>query len=192
MSQFEFVLVVVAIVAGFSISTTLAGWGRHLLSTPEERPSSLQYFASLVLLFQTIRYVWVLWDFRAMDWLFSSFFLALLPMLVIALSAHVISIPGDRAQAPLELYFSRARLFFTLQALVLATWTAFDLSHLSLIRETVSERFLPGFFAIRATGIVAFLWLAYSRRTSHHWIVLSAVFGTLSYFSLTMLTALPS
>ena len=76
LSQFEFVLVVVAIVAGFSISAILAGWGRHLLAPPEMRPSGLQYLASLVLLFQTIRYVWVLWDFRAMDWLFLSFFQA--------------------------------------------------------------------------------------------------------------------
>jgi hypothetical protein len=192
LSQFEFVLVVVAIVAGFSISAILAGWGRHLLAPPEERPSGLQYLASLVLLFQTIRYIWVLWDFRAMDWLFLSFFLALLPVLVIALAAHVISIPGDRNLRGLELYFSRARLFFLLQAIQLATWAVFDIYHLGLIRETVTEGFLPVFFALRASGIVAFLWLTYSRRSSHHWIVLSVVLGTLVYFSLTMLTVLPS
>jgi len=61
LSDFEFVLVTIAIVAGFAISEILAGWSQPLLARSDAGYSSLRFLASLFLLFLTLRYIWALW-----------------------------------------------------------------------------------------------------------------------------------
>ena len=185
MSEFEFVLIAIAIVSGFAISEILAGWGRGLSARGGAPYSGLQFFASLTLLFQILRYVWTLWNFRSVEWQFWSFMAVLIPMLVLALAAHVISLPPSSPEVdPEEVYFARARSFFLLLSLlplILVGYRALSSANPLLSPMPAAS---PTTIAIRAVSVPAFLWLAYTRRRSHHWIVLGLIFASLLYFSL--------
>ena len=179
-----------AIIAGFAISEILAGWGRSLLRSGGVHYSGLQFLASLTLLFMTVRYIWTLWNFRSIEWLFGSFVLVLVPILTIALAAHVISIPSPHAADADRAYFDRARPFFLLLAAVTISWTLYDLANISVLRNSFPQEMNTTVSVLRAAGTPAFLWLAYTRQRSHHWVVLGATFASLVYLSVRALPAL--
>ena len=185
MSEFEFVLVTIAIVAGFAISAILDGWSRPMLARGNAGYSSLRFLASLFLLFLILRYIWTLWDVRSSDWHFGHFVLVLTPMLLIALSAYVISMPAeDRELDSTAIYFARARPFFLLLVGVMISWTLYSRSIYA------PEAYVPAALASRGVGVLAFLWLAFTERRSHHWVVLAAAIGSLVYLSLQSLAVL--
>ena len=185
MSEFEFVLVTIAIVAGFAISEILAGWSRPLLARSNAGYSSLRFFASLFLLFLTLRYIWTLWGVRSSEWHFVHFVLVLAPMLLIALAAHVISMPAEAPELDsTEIYFARARPFFLLLAGVLISWTLYEWANLTFIQKAYASEVNWTVLATRVGGVPAFLWLAVTKRRRHHWVVLAVAIGSLVYLSL--------
>jgi len=191
LSEFEFVLVTIAIVAGFAISEILAGWSRPLLGRGAAGYSSLRFFASLFLLFLTLRYIWALWGVRSSEWHFVHFVLVLAPMLMIALAAYVISMPAAAPELDsAEIYFSRARPFFLLLVGVMISWTLYEWANLAVIQKAYASEVNWTVLASRVVGVPAFLWLAFTRRSSHHWVVLAGGIGLLAYLSLQSLTAL--
>jgi hypothetical protein len=191
LSEFEFVLVTIAIIAGFAISEILAGWSRSLLARGKESYSGLRLLASVFLLFLTLRYIWTLWGVRASEWQFVHFVLILAPMLMMALAAYVISIPADASAIDsTEIYFARARPFFLLQVGVLTSWTLYEWVNLTVIQDTYAVEVNWAVIATRCAGIPAFLWLAFTKRRSHHWVVLGGAIGSLVYLSLESLPAL--
>ena len=191
MSEFEFVLVTLAIVAGFAISEILAGWSRPILGRDDAGYSSLRFLASLFLLFLTLRYIWNLWVFRSSEWQFVHFVLVLVPMLLIALAAHVISMPAQASEVDsTEVYLSRARPFFLLLIGVVVSWTLYDWVNRAVVQEAYPADENWAAFGIRGVGVPLFLWLAFSKRREHHWVGLAVAIGSLAYLSLQSLTEL--
>jgi len=191
LSEFEFVLVTIAIVAGFAISEILAGWSRPILARGDSGYSSLQFLASLFLLFLTLRYVWTLWGVRSSEWHFVHFVLVLTPMLLIALAAHVISMPSESPELDsTEVYFSRARPFFFLLAGGVVSWTLYDWANLAFIQKAYPAEENWAVLVIRGVGVPLFLWLAFTKRRRHHWVALAVAIGSLVYLSARSLTAL--
>jgi len=191
LSEFEFVLVTIAIVAGFAISEILAGWSRPMVARGNAGYSSLRFFASLFLLFLTLRYIWMLWGVRSSEWHFVHFVLVLAPMLLIALAAYVISMPEEAPELDsTEIYFARARPFFLLLVGVMISWTLYDWANLAVIQKAFAEEANWTVLASRGVGVPAFLWLAFTKRRSHHWVVLAVAIGSLVYLSLQSLAAL--
>ncbi len=191
LSEFEFVLVTIAIVAGFAISEILAGWSRPMVARGNAGYSSLRFFASLFLLFLTLRYIWMLWGVRSSEWHFVHFVLVLAPMLLIALAAYVISMPEEAPELDsTEIYFARAKPFFLLLVGVMISWTLYDWANLAVIQKAFAEEANWTVLASRGVGVPAFLWLAFTKRRSHHWVVLAVAIGSLVYLSLQSLAAL--
>jgi len=191
LSEFEFVLVTIAIVAGFAISEILAGWSRPMLARGNAGYSSLRFFASLFLLFLTLRYIWGLWGVRSSEWHFVLFVLAIAPILLIALAAYVISMPAEAPELDsTEIYFARARPFFLLLVGVMISWTLYEWANLTIIQKAFTAEANSTALASRGVGVPAFLWLAFTKRRRHHWVVLVGGIGSLVYLSLQSLAAL--
>ena len=191
MSEFEFVLVTIAIVAGFAISEILAGWSRPLLARGDAGYSRLRFLASLFLLFLTLRYIWMLWGVRSGEWHFVYFLLVLVPMLLIALAAYVISMPAEAPELDsTEIYFARARPFFLLLVGVMISWTLYEWANIAVIQKAYAAETNWTALGGRAVGVPAFLWLAFAKRRRHHWVVLAGAIGSLVYLSLQSLAAL--
>ena len=193
MSQFEFILIIISIVAGFAISEMLAGIGRSLRKSVVYRHSGLQYLAVILLLFLATRYIWTLWDYRSLQWVFWNFLLLLFPVFAIALAARVISVPANSFSVDLEdHYFANAGTFYSLLIVLNASWALSDFVNLTHLREVIaSDSFILVRFGAAAVGLMLFSWLAYTRRPSHHWALLTVTVAYLLYASFQSLTTLP-
>ena len=123
MSAFEFILVLVSVVAGFAVSEVLSGWGRLIRERVAIRQVAVYLLASTWLLLMITRYVWVLWVFRGIEWRFIDFMLAFIPMLVLALAAYLINPTRAKTFVPAEHYMSQARPFCGLIAFYFIVWS---------------------------------------------------------------------
>ena len=92
MSAFEFILILVSVVAGFAVSEILSGWGRVIRERTPISKIGVHLIASSWLLLMIVRYVWLLWDYREIDWRFVDFVLAFAPILVLALATSACSV----------------------------------------------------------------------------------------------------
>ena len=193
MSQFEFILIIISIVAGFAISEMLASVSRSFSASGISTRTAVYYLAMLLLLFLTTRYVWLLWDFRSLQWAFWNFMLILSPVLTIAIAAHVLAVPRDCTSLDLEdYYFEKAGLFYILLAVQGLLWVLVDLANLSQITDVSTvKHFIPDRFGSGLAGAAGFIWLAYSKRLSHHWVLLTLPLFYLVYASFRSLPTLP-
>lgn len=173
MSAFEFVLILVAIVAGFAISEILATWGRLIRARVPVRQSALFCMASLLLLSLIVRYVWLLWLLRDVEWHFVEFVLRFSPMLVLALAAYVIALPRETVSEISEHYFEQARPYFILLALFIVLWSVADLTSVSGQHD---ESLLAPVQVIawRMVAAGSMLVLAHTISPALHWLLLAA------------------
>lgn len=176
LSTFEFVLVLIAIVAGFAISEILSAWGRLIRSRANLSDAALYLAASMVLQSYIVRYVWELWTVRAVEWSMPLFMLAFTPMWIAALAAYVISIPRETKITIHAHYFAESRPFFMLMALF-------------LVISEASGQYLAGAAgagsrpdaaqAMRLLAIGVTLTLAFSRSRFAHAVLLAVLVGFL-------------
>lgn len=181
MSSFEFILILIAIVAGFAISEILSAWGRLIRSRVGARKAALCFGASLVLVGYIVRYVWDLWVFRQAEWSFIAFLLTFAPILVLALAAYVISVPRVPAPDVLGHYLSEARPFYLLMTAFLVLWTVSDASDSwrGLIAAVGSDdRVLPVLVG-RSLMIGIFLVLAHTNKQILHGVLIPLAIGLL-------------
>jgi hypothetical protein len=193
-SSFEFVLITIAIVLGFGISEILAGWGRALRHRQEVRPYPLQLAASAYVLYASIRYLWLLWDARDIEWLFLGYLLTFVPALCLALAAYVVrGDPTSLRRSPKEQYFGAARPLF----LLLAGWMVISVINVVLWLRAhpggspLTESVSPVVWAFRPAFVAACLFLAWSRSPRWHAIGWAFFWGSalvLSSFLATSLT----
>jgi hypothetical protein len=162
-----------------------------MLASGDSDYSSLRFFASLFLLFLTLRYIWTLWGVRSSEWHFVHFVLVLTPMLLMALAAYVISTPAEAPELDsAEIYFARARPFFLLLVGAMISWTLYEWANLAVIQKAYATEANRMALASRSLGVPAFLWLAFTKRRRHHWVVLAGAIGSLVYLSFQSLAAL--
>jgi len=119
------------------------------------------------------------------------FVLVLTPMLLIALAACVIRMPAEASERDsTEIYFVRARPFHLLLVRVLISWTLYEWANLAVVQNAYAADVNWRVLASRVVGVPAFLWLAFTKRRGHHWVVLVGAFGLLVYLSFQSLAAL--
>ncbi len=181
MSSFEFILILIAIVAGLAISEILYSWGRLIQARVNPRQAALYFGASLVLLGYIVRYVWDLWVYRQAEWHFLAFLLAAAPILVLSLAAYVISVPREPVPDVLQHYLSEARPFYLLLAAFLALWTV---HHASDAWQSITaalgsaDRVLPLLLG-RALMAGIFLVLAHTGNLMLHSVLVPLAIGLL-------------
>jgi hypothetical protein len=142
------------------------------------RSAALYCYATLFLLTIIIRYTWLLWDLRSMEWQFLAFVLAFLPVLVLALAAFTISIPRGSALNVAEHYFAQARPFYILVAVFLGVWSLADLLALDYQGQVESLPSMGRTF-LAAQGLV----LAFTRKEALHWLLLTGFFAAIIWVS---------
>jgi hypothetical protein len=112
-------------------------------------------------------------------------------MLLIALAAYVISMPAEDPELDsTEIYFARTRPFFLLLVGILISWTLYEWANLTVVQKAYASEVNWTVLASRVVGVPAFLWLAFTKRRWHHWVVLAGALGSLVYLSLQSLAAL--
>ena len=176
LSAFEFILILISIVAGFAVSEILAGWGRLIRERVSLRATGLYLAASFLLLAVIVRYVWVLWSLREMSWQFPGFVLTFSPMLVLALAAYVTSPARTSHFSQRTHYFDQSRPLYYLLALFFVLWTLGDINRLAYYEESgvySGRPEIPWSFAARGVAVAILVFLAHTRRPSVHWLVLA-------------------
>lgn len=139
------------------------------------RSVALYCCALLYLLTMIVRYTWVLWDLRTMEWQFLSFVLAFAPMLVLALAAFTISIPPGSTRNAAEHYFAQARPFYILLAVFFMLWTLGSL--VTLEYPMLLSDPLRGVLFRTVIAAIA-LVLAYTKKEALHWLGLTVFFAS--------------
>jgi hypothetical protein len=169
------------------VSEILAGWGRLIRERVSPRATGLYLAASLMLLTLIVRYVWVLWALREMNWQFLGFVLAFSPILVLALAAYVTSPARTLHFDPETHYFDQARPLYYLEALFFILWSLGDSGRLAYYeavgffdRDTAV---FVGSLAGRLVIVGLLVWLAHTRRRSVHWGVIVFLLVAIAFAS---------
>jgi hypothetical protein len=187
LSSFEFILVLISIVAGFAVSEILAGWGRLIRERVSPRATGLYLAASLMLLTLIVRYVWLLWGLREMNWQFLGFVLAFSPILVLALAAYVTSPARTLHFDPETHYFDQARPLYYLEALFFILWSLGDSGRLAYYEAVgffdADTSVFAGSLAGRLVVVGMLVWLAHTRRRFVHWVVIVFLLIAIAFVS---------
>nr|MDJ0852959.1 hypothetical protein [Myxococcota bacterium] len=120
--EFEFFLIVFAIILGFGISEILAGWGEQLRLRHRIDPHPLQIASTGIILWFHLQYIWGMWLVRGVEWTFALYFLFVVAALSIALAAHAARVDlAAEAPAIREQYFRSSRPVYALVVVFLVS-----------------------------------------------------------------------
>jgi hypothetical protein len=112
---------------------------------------------------------------RDAEWAFYAFVLRLVPMLVLALAAHVIALTRDNVSDVQRSYFAQARPLYILMAVYFVLLIVADMASFSdYLSGNVREGGLSLRWSvpIRLLEATVFLALAHTRKRTFHWLVL--------------------
>ena len=183
MSAFEFILILVSVVAGFAVSEILSGWGRVIREHTPISKIGVHLIASSWLLLMIVRYVWLLWDYREIDWRFVDFVLAFAPILVLALAAYVTNPARIQRFDPVTHYLNQARPFCYLVALFLLLFV------FGAPRISVEPGFTLAFLGPLAVAAML-MGLAHVRRPVVHGVAFGFMLLMVTYASTVVVTNL--
>ena len=151
------------------------------------RATGLYLAASLMLLVLIVRYVWVLWVLREMNWQFLGFVLAFSPILVLALAAYVTSPARTLHFDPETHYFDQARPLYYLEALFFILWALGDSGRLAYYEASdffgTDVSVFASALALRLVVVGMLVWLAHTRRRSVHWVVIVFLLAAIAFAS---------
>jgi len=173
---FEFAQIPMVIILGFGITEILSSWGYQLRNRGRAPRSMLHFAASAWILLISVRFIWIQWGWRNIEWTYLDYIMGLAPALALALAAHVAKIDvATPAEHPVYAECRRP------VCLLLAAWAILAPAR-GIIFSTVDAATAgvsPGAFAlIFSVMIGTFAWLAFSRTITHHgygWALLWAV-----------------
>lgn len=187
-SAFEFILILISVVAAFAVSEVLSGWGFIIRTRVSPVAMGVHLIASFWLLAMIVRYVWVLWGFREINWEFIGFVVALTPILVLALAAYVTNPERTAKFNPRTHYIDHARPFCYLVALYLVLWAIGDAQLLASIVE--AEPFVPRLIAMKLIIAAVCVALAHVRKPMLHGAFFAAILTVVIYMSTVAVTQL--
>ncbi|MEM7280285.1 MAG: hypothetical protein AAF438_01450 [Pseudomonadota bacterium] len=123
MTQFEFVLVFISIVAAFAVSDILANWGEQIRLRHRVRHYPLHTAWMGLLLFVMMQVWWSLWGLNEkMGWTFGQYLALVFPFLTLALMAYILTPNLDDEEDIKKHYFETSTWFFSLAAIYLCAW----------------------------------------------------------------------
>ncbi len=170
MSEFDFFLIVFAIILGFGISAILAGWAEQLRLRHRIDPHPLQIAATGIILWFHLQYLWGMWIVRGVEWTFALYLLFAAAALAVALAAHVARV-DLAAEAPeiREQYFRSSRPVYALLGVFLVSVIAMSL--IPAIRGVIqdpSNQVGIGITIARLSVLGVLVSLAWSRSERLH------------------------
>lgn len=170
MSQFEFLLVFVSLIAAFAVSDVLMSWGEEIRLRKQVRHYAVHTAWSLAMLFALVQVWWSLWEYQSKPaWTFAEYLVLVLPFLTLSLMVYVLTPKFGEGEGELDVkrhYYSNSRWVFALGSAYLVFWMLFSYV---LLGSPIAEPRNGG----RAVMLVVFITLAVTRRERLH--VASAV-----------------
>jgi hypothetical protein len=170
MSQFEFLLVFVSLIAAFAVSDVLMCWGEEIRLRRQVRHYAVHTAWSLAMLFALVQVWWSLWDYSSRPaWTFREYIVLVLPFLTLSLMVYVLTPKfGERPEERdvKAHYYGNTPWIFGLGMLYLVFWMLFAVV---LLDEPLKD---PRSM-LRSVMLVVFALLALSRNERLH--VASAV-----------------
>ena len=123
MTHFEFLAVFISIVLALGVSDVLAGWGAQIRYRENVKHYWLHTVWGILYLIASIQVWWGLWRFRELtDWTFIDNLILILPYLILALVAHVMTPDIANGQTDIrQHYFKNAPWMFGLIAFFLVS-----------------------------------------------------------------------
>lgn len=147
---------------GFAISEIFSGWGEQIRHRARRRLSALQLVASSWILAFAVRYLWIQWWARSVDWSFGDYALSIAPAGLLALTAHVAHADPDPAVDAYERSRRPLCLLLALLALVLIAR--------AVVTVQPDPATLRAIVGIDATVFVVFGVMGLSTDRRVHWI----------------------
>ena len=160
MSLFEFIMVLVSIIIGMSVTEILAGLADTITRKNSREFSWIHLLLSFGLLIASIQIWWEMWDFsRITEWSFLNLLLMLLPPVFLYLIARILN-PGREFSGSLDdYYFLVARRIWVLIGLAVLVGNTFR----SLINEESRLFIVDNLSAIPILGICVILAMSKNR-----------------------------
>ena len=175
MSEFEFFLIVFAIILGSGIYAVLAGWAEQLRLRHRIDPDPLQIAATGIILWFHFQYLWGMWLVRGFEWTFALFLLFAVAALTVALAAHVARVDlAAEAPAIREQYLRSSRPVYALVGVFLISVIA--MSFIPAVRGAIqdpSRQVGIGITIVRLLVLAVVVSLAWSRSERLHWMGLA-------------------
>ncbi|MEO0975005.1 MAG: hypothetical protein AAFX85_18105 [Pseudomonadota bacterium] len=127
MSQFEFLLIFVSLIAAFSVSDILMSWGEEIRLWKQVRHYVVHTAWSLAMLFALVQVWWSLWQFHDKpSWTFPEYLVLVLPFLTLSLMVYVLTPKFSERELDVKVhYYNNARWVFALGAAYLMCWVLF-------------------------------------------------------------------
>lgn len=165
MSQFEFLLVFVSLIAAFAVSDVLMCWGEEIRLRRQVRHYAVHTAWSLAMLFALVQVWWSLWDYSSRPaWTFPEYIVLVLPFLTLSLMVYVLTPKFGETPEERDVkahYYGNTPWIFGLGTLYLLFWMLFAFV---LLDEPIKDpRSL-----LRAAMLVVFVCLALSRNERLH------------------------
>ena len=126
MTLFEFIMVLVSIIIGMSVTELLAGIADTITHKKSRTFSWIHVLLSIGLLIASIQSWWELWEFSGIaEWSFLNLLLILLPPVLLYLIARILN-PGREFSGSLnDYYFHTARKIWVLASLAVIIGNSF-------------------------------------------------------------------
>ncbi|MEE8581978.1 MAG: hypothetical protein V3T33_10370 [Myxococcota bacterium] len=177
MSQFEYLTVVVSLIAAFAISEILASWGKLIRYRRTVRVYWLHISWSALTLLLLIHILWGTWNYRALEFSFLQLLALVAPFLTIALGIFVITPDVSNTHAPdlREHYFGNKAWFFSIAAAVLVELALVDL-------YVSGQSLLHPENVVRFAAVPPLLLLARSSNERVHGAAVFILFGLFAVF----------
>ena len=123
MTHFEFLAVFISIVLALGVSDVLSGWGEQIRFRDRVRPYWLHTVWGVLYLLASIQAWWGLWRFQGItDWTFIDNLILILPYLLLALIAYVLTPSSSKDQTDVRsYYYKNAPWIFGLGAVFVAS-----------------------------------------------------------------------
>ena len=174
MSQFRFVQITIVIILGLGLTEILRNLGGQIRRRSEIEVYSLQIFASCLLLFFILTWLWSFSLSLEVTWNLPLFLLKVIPTIALAFSAQLIGLDFNSTRSPEQQYFENCRPIY----LIFASVPLFE-----VITTTGTAESLPitpeylivlNIFRVVIAGVVASL--GFIKKPSYHWSVLICLF----------------
>lgn len=185
MSQFRFVQATIIIILGLGLTEILRNLGGQIRRSSKIEVYPLQIFASCLLLFFILTW---LWDFSAsveVTWTFPLFLLTAIPTIALAMSADLIGLDFNSTKSSEQQYFEKCKPIY----LILASVPLF-----SVITTIFTAEFLPftpeylimlNIFRVVFAGFVALL--GFIKKPAYHWSVLIGIFIAMFWWTVAIM-----
>lgn len=165
---------IIVVILGLGLTGILANLGGQIRNKSEIEIYPLQVFASCFLLLSILMWHWSFSRTQNVNWTLPLFILNVIPAMVLALGAQVISVEINSSKSPQQQYFDNCGSIYTILASV--PFITIIIETFALESLTISTDILTGANILRLLSGCIMLSLAINKKPKYHWLSLMLLY----------------